>query len=247
MNRLKTFLFTATLVSGASAAHGVTIVWEQEYLPSNGLPSDVNASWTFAAGGGSSSIVTAGYNGQDTLLIDSALADFGYWNFTDGWNGASANGSTLEFVMKVTRDEGATAASQIFWSAGEGSFDAGLKLATGDGGQIDDLTASNNSASVDFTAWHHWRLVVNTDGTSSLYMDDNADAVWTAAPGGVVGSQLLFGDGGTVGVGGEMEIAMIRWTNSGAFDGAPVPEPGSLALGLLGGAMLLAGRRRRSA
>jgi len=245
-----------SLMVAAGAAHGA-IVWEQEYLPSNGLPSAQNANWILNNGSsaGTTSIVTGGYNGQDTLLVNNPTASTGHilWDFGgagSGWNSTSATGTTLEFVARAARDDGSTWGSQILWTGGTEGKGHGLKVVhVNNGGvRIDSQQTGSNFAFVDFQVWNHWRLVIDPDGKSSLYMNDNETPVWIspADHGSGGGSYLQFGDGGSGGVGGTLEIAFIRWTNSEAVHGAPipVPEPASFGLALLGGAALLSRRRR---
>lgn len=233
------FLTSILSVIMAVSAAGGDIVWEQEYLPADGLPSEQNTKWKLSdstRGGGTTSVVAkSSYKGQPTLLIKNPKDSGGaiYWDFggaESGWNSTNDKGTTLEFVAKVTRDSESWA-SQILWTGGKYGNSQGLRLAhtNNDGVRIDSMNATANFAFVDFQKWHHWRVVIDPDGKSSLYMDDNDKPVWVSPAEDAAESGdktfLQFGDLGSANIAGTVEIAFVRWTNSKADHGAPISKP----------------------
>lgn len=178
----------------------------------------------------------------------------GYWESNSSiWAGGTnpvsdANGSTIEFSIKVGTDAtaGPWGAFQVFArDSGSGSNGNPAHLAVGpsmtgyrtSGGSIAVLDTNSNT-----DAFHTFRIAQDPDSGNLWVWRDGilllagGTDLWASTG----AAYMFFGDGGGYVGGPTMELDYFRWDSTGAY--APIPEPASLAL--IGLGTLLMFKRR---
>lgn len=154
------------------------------------------------------------------------------------WNPTGA-GTTIELKLKVDHNSpGADWAGTIL--VGTGNRFWALVIGTG---FISDLASGGDLAINTSDAFHTYRLVIadEANGPLSIYVDGSTTAARSWAGADSTANRLSFGDL-TGNESGQIQWDSIEWTNAVAE--APVPEPSTFALAVIGATGLL--RRRRS-
>lgn len=238
--------------------------WQLNYQASSGVTPDdgsvgfTNVSYQHAnpAGAWYSAVVTDSITSEKTLLLDNSVSGGPQYKMTSS-PGAGTYGDkvTLDFRFRLP-DSTLTAAGWGFAVDRPGdvgnttthSFALNFGL-----GYVEDSNKSTTDPSrltsvALGTGWHDGRLLVDVTGnTASLYLDGSSTA--TATITGTVYPGLYndtwFGDGQSDVVKGRAEVSYFRWTNNEFA--SVVPEPASLGLVIVSGAMLMMKRRRRTA
>jgi len=169
-------------------------------------------------------------------------------------------GFTVEFRCKVENTTGMYGALQVACcgSSDDGDY-AVLQIADHSITWVDEespwtvttiATMPGSGDPIDNTDYHVFRIAFGSDIQRFTVWRD-AELVWSGRQGGrdwKYNPRLFFGDGSSTQCGGSAYIDYLRWDADGAYEpplaGAPVPEPGSAALMLLGAAGLVRKRRR---
>lgn len=226
--------FASSSAQAAMVINGVnfTTVYDGNALPQNSTPA-----WSAA---GTNASVNAG-----VLTINTTAAQSTYYTTgpATGWSPTN-DGSTVEFGLQVgSVASGATYTTSMSLYNGVKAYslsftDTGIVVSNSFGTFALDTTS-------DFVTY---RFVLSADAlasqTASLYVNNSSTALFSGYAGGGASLNFIrFGDASGI-AGGIAKYDYVAFTNAGAY--APVPEPATVGLALLGLGIFAARRRRQS-
>lgn len=151
------------------------------------------------------------------------------------WNPDISLGSTVQFRAQALSGNDVQALT-LFTPTNQFIFSFGVsEISTFIFGDPVTATYANTGG------YHTYQVNLNTNNTADVYID-GVFGFNTAGSGAAGTSRLEFGNGYQLLNGGTVNYEYVQWTNAGTL---PIPEPGSVAMVLLGAAAVLS--RRRSA
>jgi len=227
--------FASSSAQAAMVINGVnfTTVYDGNALPQNSTPA-----WSAS---GTNASVNAG-----VLTINTTAAQSTYYTTggATGWS-PTTDGSTVEFGLQVgSVASGATYTTSMGLYNGVKAYslsftDTGIVVSNSFGTFALDTTS-------DFVTY---RFVLSANAlasqTASLYVNNSSTALFSGYAGGGDSKNnfIRFGDA-SGSAGGIAKYDYVAFTNAGAY--APVPEPATVGLALLGLGIFAARRRHQS-
>ncbi len=203
----------------------------------NALPTASDPTWTQ---GGSAGSASASSETGILTLQTNATGSYRYiLNESSGyWDGADAEGITVEFSLSVISQTGSRSATHL--SLSDGSKNYNFQIAE-DEIFLGATSTSGARYAMDTTVVNTFRLTLS-EGVMSVYVNQNVTPVIVGYEGvASTGNEIYWGDNSNF-TGGTTHWDYLAFTTSGAF--APVPEPSLLSLGGLGALLMLFVSRR---
>ena len=253
----KTLLIAVGVAAVTCGAQAGPIAYTSEYIP-NALPSTsggtvANPSWDYShtAAGTYSASVTDGILSASTL---PGIANTQSWKIgqmgssifgtSSAWAVTPATGATIDFTIKVTGSTGQAVSSP--------QIQGGFNIFVGDGTKYASVyfnttgisvwghTIASNTTHIN-TGFQTYRIAF-ANGLLSLYEAGNETALFSnIAMVNTAGyNQMYWGDATGL-ASGSFQLSQLGWNNTVADFSAPisaVPEPGTVALLLIGGLVL---------
>lgn len=245
-----THAFAAAVFTSLAATHAGAAVlplagYDHVYDPTTGqLPNAVATPWELSGTDPISSV-----SGE---IATTSFSTAGFWQRTDTTHGLNLDksvGYTIDFRVAVPASAGTNNPFDAFFrEIGGGLVELRLRSDANDNVIMtvqEEAGGTRASGTVVTGAGFHTYRFARLNNNFSIYVDDIAAAVLTGtitnnfSP---TSEQFAFGDAGGA-ISGSAQIDWIALDTDGAVF-APIPEPGSLALLLAGGLMLV--RRRAS-
>jgi len=254
----KSLLLVAGIVAGACAVQAGPITYTSQYVP-NALPSTsggtvANPSWDYfhttdgtysasVAGGILSASTLPGIANTQAWRIGQSGANI--YGTSSAWAVSPATGATIDFTIKVTGTTGQ--------AVGSPQIQGGFNIFVGDGSKYASVYFNTTGISVWGTTLESNTTHVNTgfqtyriafaNGLLSLYEAGNETALFSnIAMVNTAGyNQMYWGDATSL-ASGSFQLSQMGWNNTTANFSAPVsavPEPGTVALAVIGGLVLL--------
>jgi hypothetical protein len=236
-------LLMPTLVTVATPMDSADFAFKYE---ADTVPTLATPAWTLENGVGYANSASGGVYSQTTLTnpnrgsLSFNIPDGAEWDIQDGV------GYTAEIKIRILSATGTNLRDGVWFDIGDGTSNAGIQILDSEvrRTQLDTVNTTFSTAVANVNNWQVYRLVVSDDhATFAVYLNntliqnDLSTYSYTSPL-----DRIRWGDptttNGTTDT--AFDIDYIRWDTTGAY--APLPEPASLGL-LVIGAGLVARRR----